>query len=199
SGKDRETNDGSTDDVQGGTQTSNPDNDGRGPERNSCKGTSEDRVDGCADKPGGTGGVDTEDQDWNNGCGNDDDFEDDNEGLCGGPDRVRPTAPDVGGGSLQVCPPGTDKAGTVMTDLEDCVEDEVADTTTKPDVRTDEVFSDDTVLGERIFRAPARVAASQEVAAAGAPLPFTGGDMVPLGLIGLALIGTGWMVVRREV
>jgi hypothetical protein len=39
---------------------------------------------GGADKPGGTGGIDQDDQDGNNGCGNDDDFEDDNNGNCGG-------------------------------------------------------------------------------------------------------------------
>ena len=39
---------------------------------------------GAADKPGGTGGFDS-DKDWNNGCGNDTDFEDDNNGLCLGP------------------------------------------------------------------------------------------------------------------
>ena len=38
---------------------------------------------GGADKPGGDGGFDA-DQDGNNGCGNDDDFEDDNNGNCGG-------------------------------------------------------------------------------------------------------------------
>ncbi|MBW3587945.1 MAG: hypothetical protein KY429_00805 [Actinobacteria bacterium] len=38
---------------------------------------------GAADKPGGSGGFDS-DKDWNNGCGNDTDFEDDNNGLCGG-------------------------------------------------------------------------------------------------------------------
>lgn len=38
---------------------------------------------GGADKPGGDGGFD-DDQDGNNGCGNDDDFEDDNNGNCGG-------------------------------------------------------------------------------------------------------------------
>jgi hypothetical protein len=37
---------------------------------------------GGADKPGLTGGYDT-DRDGNNGCGNDDDFEDDNNGWCG--------------------------------------------------------------------------------------------------------------------
>ena len=56
-----------------GNSTSDPDDDGRGP----------DRSNGGADKPDGPGGEDLADQDGNNGCGNDDDFEDDNEGWCG--------------------------------------------------------------------------------------------------------------------
>ena len=56
-----------------GRAGADPDDDGRGP----------DRSNGGADQPSGPGGVDMEDQDGNNGCGNDDDFEDDNEGWCG--------------------------------------------------------------------------------------------------------------------
>src|SRR5688572_23933299 len=56
-----------------GRSASDPDDDGRGP----------DRSNGGADKPGGPGGVNPADQDGNNGCGNDQDFEDDNEGWCG--------------------------------------------------------------------------------------------------------------------
>jgi hypothetical protein len=56
-----------------GVAVSDPDDNGRGP----------DRSNGGADKPGGTGGVDQSDQDGNNGCGNDTDREDDNEGWCG--------------------------------------------------------------------------------------------------------------------
>lgn len=37
---------------------------------------------GAADKPGGSGGFDS-DKDFNNGCGNDTDFGDDNNGRCG--------------------------------------------------------------------------------------------------------------------
>jgi LPXTG-motif cell wall-anchored protein len=65
-----------------GKSSSDPDDDGRGP----------DRSDGGADKPGGRGGLDVEDQDGNNGCGNDDDFEDDNEGRCGR--KPHPEKPD---------------------------------------------------------------------------------------------------------
>ncbi len=73
-----------------GKATSDPDDDGRGPER--CEPVSS-RTSGTgacgADQPGGTGGTDQLDQDGNNGCGNDDDFDDDNEGLCGGPERTK--------------------------------------------------------------------------------------------------------------
>ncbi|MBW3659674.1 MAG: hypothetical protein KY457_13620 [Actinobacteria bacterium] len=58
-----------------GNAQSDPDDDGRGP----------DRSNGGVDQPNGEGGVDKADQDGNNGCGNDDDFEDDNEGWCGRP------------------------------------------------------------------------------------------------------------------
>jgi hypothetical protein len=57
-----------------GSSPTDPDDNGTGP----------DRTNGGLDQPGGLGGVDPEDQDGNNGCGNDDDFEDDNEGNCGG-------------------------------------------------------------------------------------------------------------------
>lgn len=70
SGRDRSVEDG---DGTQGRSSSDPDDDGRGP----------DRSNGGADKPDGPGGVDPADQDGNNGCGNDDDFEDDNEGWCG--------------------------------------------------------------------------------------------------------------------
>ena len=217
SGKDRETNNGPTDDVQGGDQTSNPDNDGHGPERNSCKGTSEDRVGGCADKPGGTGGVDQEDQDWNNGCGNDDDFEDDNEGNCGG---KRKTVVE----SKKLCPAGSLKAGQEMKNLEDCYQDDVVQGSTQElcpattdraglpmdelkDCDRDDVLggviknaatpAGDDVLGTRFTAAP-RVAAAAEVAAAPAGvLPFTGTGMIPFLFIGLAMIASGVLVARR--
>lgn len=72
SGKDRHAESGKSGNQ--GSTSSTPDQNGRGPERDH----------GGTDKPGGPGGVDTLDQDGNNGCGNDDDFEDDNEGRCGG-------------------------------------------------------------------------------------------------------------------
>jgi hypothetical protein len=71
SGKDRSVEKGRS--LTQGKSSSDPDNNGKGPERNYGK----------SDKPGSIGGVDKADQDGNNGCGNDDDFEDDNEGWCG--------------------------------------------------------------------------------------------------------------------
>ena len=200
SGKDRETNNGPTDDVQGGDQTSNPDNDGRGPERSSCDNTSADTVGGCADKPGGTGGVDQEDQDWNNGCGNDDDFEDDNEGWCGKPPADTTV---LGGTQQELCPAGTARAGmapgkqgcgTTVSADDDNVLGEVI---TKPEVQVREANPADDVLGTRFTAAP-RVAAAAEVAAAPAGvLPFTGTGMIPFLFIGLAMIASGVLVARR--
>jgi len=51
---------------------------------------------GAADKPGGSGGFNS-DKDWNNGCGNDTDREDDSNGWCGR--KPRRTPPAVGGTS----------------------------------------------------------------------------------------------------
>lgn len=64
-----------------GKTKSDPDDDGRGP----------DRSNGGRDVPDGPGGADLADQDGNNGCGNDDDFEDDNEGWCGKPKKSEAT------------------------------------------------------------------------------------------------------------
>jgi len=70
SGKDRSVEHGRSGNQ--GKAASDPDDDGRGPERTNRG----------ADKADGPGGDDLADQDGNNGCGNDDDFEDDNEGRC---------------------------------------------------------------------------------------------------------------------
>src|SRR5688500_14870284 len=72
SGKDRSVEHGGSGNQ--GKAASDPDDDGRGPER----------TNGGADKPDGPGGHDLADQDGNNGGGNDDDFEDDNEGHSRG-------------------------------------------------------------------------------------------------------------------
>ena len=81
SGRDRSVEPGGSG-SQGNAQ-SDPDDDGRGP----------DRSNGGVDQDGGSGGVDRDDQDGNNGCGNDDDFADDNEGWCGRRPRTQQPAP----------------------------------------------------------------------------------------------------------
>jgi len=77
-----------------GKSESAPD-DNVGPMRNECgASTASDPRGGCTDKPGGSGGIDLQDQDGNNGCGNDDDFDDDNNGHCGGkPPPAKPETP----------------------------------------------------------------------------------------------------------
>jgi hypothetical protein len=103
SGKDRHEDKGTQ-----GFSASDPDDDGRGP----------DRSNGGADKPfadrDGSGGVDQGDQDGNNGCGNDDDFEDDNEGWCGHKPKPtheqRPAA--HGQHETGPCPAGTMPSGS---------------------------------------------------------------------------------------
>lgn len=81
SGKDRSCEHGKSGNQ--GKSESTPDQDGKGPERDT-NGT---------DKPNGPGGSDVYDQDGNNGCGNDDDFDDDNEGHCGGKRSEPPNEP----------------------------------------------------------------------------------------------------------
>lgn len=87
----------------------------------------------------GPGGVDLEDQDPNNGCGNDDDFEDDNEGRCSGrrPNPSPPPSPSPSPTPPIVCrncpPPPDCPEGSTMTEngsclippviIERCVED----------------------------------------------------------------------------
>ena len=81
SGKDRSVEHGKSGNQ--GKAESDPDNNGKGPERNT----------GGPDKPNGSGGIDKADQDGNNGCGNDDDFEDDSEGWCGRKPKAAKPAP----------------------------------------------------------------------------------------------------------
>ena len=111
SGKDRSVENGKSGNQ--GKATSDPDDDGRGP----------DRSNGGADKPNGPGGVDKADQDGNNGCGNDDDFEDDNEGWCTG--KPKSDSPSTGGNTT-TCPSGSHMVnGTCVTKGNDKVKDKV--------------------------------------------------------------------------
>ncbi|MGH2747611.1 MAG: hypothetical protein ACRDKB_06775 [Actinomycetota bacterium] len=90
SGKDRSVEPGGSGNQ--GKAESDPDDDGRGP----------DRSNGGPDKPNGSGGDDLADQDGNNGCGNDDDFEDDNEGLCLGRQGPKDNGGNGGPGSANM-------------------------------------------------------------------------------------------------
>ncbi len=205
-----------------GNSESDPDDDGRGP----------DRTNGGPDKPNGSGGVDAADQDGNNGCGNDDDFEDDNEGLCGG-NRVKANKPCDADATM----PGVQKCeeveGDIITDTpKPCDADATmpgAQVCNKPVDEVDEadeveVLPEvdeesatpvvDAVLGVRINRsaqpaavapaavAPAAVAPAAVSAAAetqGGVLPFTGTvDLIPLIAVALLLIAAGALGVRAR-
>ena len=185
-----------------GNSSSDPDDDGRGP----------DRSNGGADKPNGPGGVDLADQDGNNGCGNDDDFEDDNEGWCGKPkDKVKDK--DV---------PEDEVAGT-DTKKDVCVKgDEMnGDVECGPKVEGDEGALDllidldaslgDEVLGEQIERPAdevagtddtsyvqplAREATAPESTEEGGTLPFTGASLFVFILLGSAAVSAGLVLMR---
>ena len=156
-----------------GNSESNPDNDGHGPERNSCPGSGWGE---CIDKPGGDGGEDTYDQDGNNGCGNDDDFEDDNEGRCLGRKK---NVPQTG------TTPDTD---TVIVDI---VKDEDL---VKPD--DDETI----VLDERVERDVDAARPETGTDVEGAVLPFTGAGVFVWVFVGgaLLLVGSAALKARRS-
>ena len=197
-----------------GHSTSEPDDNGRGPERD-FEGT---------DKPfetaDGTGGVDKEDQDGNNGCGNDDDFEDDNEGLCLG--RQKDTTPptEVGGTIVEKCPEGQTMAegGTAPKDCTTPVivteggNPVVVTTVTPETLATGAVAGNDLqaapaesaqVMGIQLERtAPAAVAAGAATAPAGtsvlgAVLARTGlSSTVLFVAIALGLLAVGFALKR---
>ena len=178
SGKDRCVEEGGSG-TQGDAE-SDPDDDGRGPER----------TNGGADEPGGPGGVNQADQDGNNGCGNDQDFEDDNEGLCGskpasagGPDEVKgPELNDEDDGKIKpTIGKRPDDGRTVVKDIDPI--------TRKPNVN------------EHRARLGQPVAASRSlvgmVGRAGAALAATGLPGLLLGAGALGLIGFGAAALRR--
>ncbi len=171
-----------------GDSDSDPDDDGRGP----------DRSNGGADKPnGGPGGLDHADQDSNNGCGNDDDFEDDNEGWCGG--KPKPTGGAVqGGGQVkaqgQVDTVGKGARGGTTRGLGEADEGQVrslgiADSVTQ-------------VLGESLVRTALPTAAPTVVLgvefARGRILAVTGTPVGVMALFALVLIGFGAVLVRAS-
>lgn len=186
SGKDRHCESGGS-----GTQgkaKSDPDDDGRGP----------DRTNGGMDQAGGSGGADHADQDGNNGCGNDDDFEDDNEGWCGkNPKRggaqggqVAEDSNDSSGGSTSG---GSEVLGTgSVTTPSPMIEVLSAGATLAP--KTTEV------LGAGFMRstAPKGTAVLGEQLVRGQALAATGIDSSALLLAGLLLAIAGLIMVRMS-
>jgi hypothetical protein len=124
---------------------------------------------GDPDKADGYGGEDYADQDGNNGCGNDDDFDDDNNGWCGKPEDNQVTQPP---------PPPTvtvEVGGDVIGQVPNLGAPVAAD-----------------VLGKRVVRGRPEVQAERAV------LPFTGGNFAGLLILGLGLMTTGGLLVRRS-
>jgi hypothetical protein len=193
SGKDRETNNGSTDDTQG-KSTSTPDQNGSGPERD-YEGT---------DKPGGAGGMDKDDQDGNNGCGNDDDFEDDNEGWCGGKPKPDKSKDEVESSNTEK---PCDKDDNMANGVQSC--DEPKAPADEPDEPKDEV--DVGVIEAPVVPAPdvlgLRVRGDDRAAVApavrgqrvrGGVLPFTGGDVLGFVFLALGLVAAGYVMLRTR-
>jgi hypothetical protein len=157
---------------QGGSR-SDPDDDGRGP----------DRSNGGADRLGGAGGLDGGDQDANNGCGNDDDFEDDNEGLCLGPEGAPGQASDV---QARAFPTGAPAPGNLTEERPEVEADEVT-------LRS-EVADEAEVLGVRQERGAE--AGGPEVL--GVALPTTGAPAIALAILALDCLILGAWLLRRD-
>ena len=156
-----------------GKSCSEPDNDGRGPDRNE---SGRDKV-----------------EDGNNGCGNDADRMDDNEGWCGKkPDKVEADTDEVAPGKL--CP-----AGTTMDENGNCMVDSVLGeqidrdkNPSRPGVEVDAAAEEGpSVLGVRLSPA-----LNKPVKVAGAVLPFTGGDVLLFLALALALFACGIVIMK---
>jgi hypothetical protein len=209
SGNSREQNPGPADDEQG-KSPSDPDG----------------MENGGADKPGGSGGVDLDDQDGNNGCGNDNDFEDDNRGNCGGPAvakqktkkcPVMPAGARGRGKKLGLAKRGcaTEPAsfrlsGTAAGGTSDAggTTDDTSAVLGTVVTRSDRVADDrhTAVLGEMLSR-PAPESATGAAAVGtgqgrgatvlGVPLAMTGAAAAALWtILGLALVGGGLLFLR---
>ncbi len=202
SGKDRSVENGGSGNQ--GKSESDPDDDGRGP----------DRSNGGPDKPNGSGGIDKADQDGNNGCGNDDDFEDDNEGWCGRkPKPAKPAKPaplgpcddDATMAGIQPCVKGDSKPcdkDATMPGTQPCIEVEAPKVEPNIAVRPDLPEMPTVVLGERLERPDepgSKVAARQPATQPlGGVLPFTGASILVFLGAGLALTGTGIVAARKR-
>ena len=177
SGKDRSVENGRSGNQ--GRSASDPDDDGKGP----------DRTNGGPDKPNGSGGADKADQDDNNGCGNDDDFEDDNEGWCSpGPEggRIIPTP----FASLTPTPDVSLTPDAVLPDVDE-----------EPGV-DEEPETPDSVLGETLHDGqpggPSVLGDRVNPAVEPSTLPFTGGSVVTIIIIAMALIVAGALVMKAR-
>jgi hypothetical protein len=164
---------------------------------------------GGADKPGGSGGYDA-DQDGNNGCGNDDDFEDDNNGNCGGlkkgHDKAAKAAKVAAVAHRESC--GHDACTTVDDASEDTSCDvceakraavadrRVATDTVAPTVTVGTGPSAE-VLGVSLSRGTVTAAPAGVL---GGALPFTGSATGLLALSGAVLVaaGTGAVAAARS-
>jgi hypothetical protein len=172
-----------------GKSESAPD-DNVGPMRNECGASpASDPRRGCTDKPGGSGGMDLQDQDGNNGCGNDDDFDDDNNGHCGGkvksappvPPTTPPTTPPTNPPGKPGSPPGPGAKPIVKPAGPDNPGD-------VPQVRRRRIVNEEPPVPIQP-RQPTPVAAQ---------LPFTGAaDTLPFVMFGFALLllGGGMMQI----
>ena len=158
------------DDMVNGKSCSEPDNDGRGPDRNE---SGRDKV-----------------EDGNNGCGNDADRMDDSEGWCG--HKPKPATDEVA--PAEVCP-----AGTTMDENGNCMVDSVLGETidrdknpSKPEVEVDAAAEEaPNVLGVRLSPA-----LNKPVKVAGAVLPFTGGDVLLFLALAIALFACGIVILK---
>jgi len=198
SGRDRSVEPGRSGDQ--GRAAYEPDQDGHGPERDH----------GGLDQPGGPGGVDLDDQDGNNGCGNDDDFEDDNEGLCRGREGAPGQEDDLDG---EVVDGGEDRQpveelpGTGDdVDGEDVAGDDLVEgapqapapsgTAVLGDVVTRPATAEAEVLGVSVTRPLGALAADTEADASAGTLPRTGAGLLALAGFGVSLAGIGAVVSR---
>lgn len=199
SGKDRTVENGNS--GTQGKSTNEPDDNGKGPERDFNNGPG-DNDDGLADKPGQGGGMHLDDQDGNNGCGNDDDFEDDNEGWCG--QKPAPvTTPSI---SERPEEPPAVNSGTEE-------QEEEAVTPEEPETNEEPVIEDD-VLGETFFptintpepedvvfetvQKPERTeVASVNETRRPSSLAATGASVLALALLGAGTLITGLVLTKR--
>jgi len=162
-----------------GKAVSDPDDDGRGP----------DRTNRGVDQPGGAGGLDILDQDGNNGCGNDDDFEDDNEGNCGG----KPFAPSQNGGPTSQNGGPTSQNGGPTSQNPPIVAAGGVEAQVGPAGMASLNGGGGPVAGP-----PAPVPVP-ELAFTGANLDFLVRGMMALALLGAALVTAGHLGARRDL